>query len=202
MKTTCLIYLATVIAGLAADPLVPQKPPAAQVEAKAAAWIKSLGAKGLVIHENRKQPGEAGFVGSQVAGSQSTMFVFSDDHWSITLGFDSAVDGKTPLATLRQKFSYIALDKVPTPGLKIPGWEIQPLTPISSLRKAEGAVEILAGGDGRISLRVKTHFFALSGRDPGVLVPADAPSPPGSYFQIRERFELDLTLEAPFAMEK
>lgn len=200
MKAISLICLATAIACLAADPVVPQKRPAAQVEAQASAWIKSLGKNGLVIHEIRKQPGDAGFIGRLVAGSQSSMFVFSDDHWSITLGFDSAVDGKTPLEALRQKFSYIALDKVPTPGLEIPGWEIKPLTPISSLRKSEGAVEILAGGDGRISLRVKTHFFALSGRDPGVRVPADAPSPPGSYFQIRERFDLNLTLEIPFAM--
>jgi hypothetical protein len=202
MKPTCLIYLATAIACVAADPVVPPKQPAAQVEAKAAAWIKSLGKKGLVIHEIRKQPGDAGFVGRPVTGSQSTMFVFSDNNCLITLGFDGTVDGKTPLENLRQKFSFIALDKVPTPGLEVPGWEIKPLTPISSLRKAEGAVEILAGGDGRISLRVRTHFFALSGRDPGVLVPADAPSPPGSYFQIRERFELDLTLEVPFAIGK
>jgi len=38
-------------------------------------------------------------------------------------------------------------------------------------------------------------------RDPSVLVPADAPSPPGAYFQIRKEFPLDLTLEAPFAFK-
>lgn len=203
MKTACLILLATAIACLAADPVVaPETITATQAEAKAAAWINGLGEKGLVLREIRK-PGEgAGFVGREIVGSENTMFVLSDDLWSITLGFEGAVNGKTPLETLRQKFSYIALDKVPTPGLAIPGWDIKPVTPISSLRKAEGAVEILAAGDGKIALRVKTHFFALSGRNPRVLVPADAASPPGSYFQIRQRFELNLTLEVPFVMSK
>lgn len=182
----------------AADP----KPTAAEAEAKAAAWIKALGEKGLVIAEKRQHPEDAGFVGQAIAGSKNTMFVLSDHRYSITLGFEGAVDETTPLDTLREKFSYIALDTVPTPGLEIPGWKIKPRTPVSSLRKADGAVEILAAGDGKIAFRVKTHFFALSGNDPSVLVPADAGSPPGSYFQIRQRFEFDLTLESPFVMGK
>ena len=62
-------------------------------------------------------------------------------------------------------------------------------------------MEVLHYGDGKIKLRMRTKFFALYGRDPSVLVPADAPSPPGSYFQIRKEFPLDLTLEAPFVFK-
>ena len=36
----------------------------------------------------------------------------------------------------------------------------------------------------RIKLIVKSSFFAIYGRNKGVLVPADAPSPTGSYFQV------------------
>jgi hypothetical protein len=73
---------------------------------------------------------------------------------------------------------------------------------VSSIRKEAGAVEILKIGDGRITFRVKTHFFAIYGSDPSVLVPADAAAPEGSYFQVRERFNLDLTLDAPFVFGK
>ena len=71
-------------------------------------------------------------------------------------------------------------------------------TSTSSVKKG---VKILAYRDGKIKLRVRTKFFALYGRDPSVVVPADAPAPLGSYFQIRKEFPLDLTLEAPFAFK-
>ena len=90
------------------------------------------------------------------------------------------------------------LNSLPTPGLKLPGWEVRPQTPTSSVKKGG---EILAYGNGKIKLRVRTKFFALYGRDPSVLVPADASAPSGSYFQIRKEFPLDLTLEAPFAFK-
>ena len=85
-----------------------------------------------------------------------------------------------------------------TPGLDLPVWEVRPQTPTSSIREG---VEVLSYGDGKIKVRIRTGFFALYGRDPSVLVSADAPAPPGSYFQIRRRFPLDLTLEAPFAFK-
>lgn len=44
---------------------------------------------------------------------------------------------------------------------------------------------------------MRADFFALTGRDPSVLVPADAPAPAGSFFQIRRPFPLDLRLDAP-----
>ena len=93
----------------------------------------------------------------------------------------------------------VALDRIPTPGLDVKGWDIRPRTPVSSFSKG---VEFLSYKDGIVKVRIKTNFFALYGRDPSVLVPADAPSPAGSYFQIRKGFPLDLTLAAPLGMAK
>jgi hypothetical protein len=164
-------------------------------EDQAVKWMAGLGEKGLVIEEES----ETGFIGRKVAGRNSTYFVLNKDGWYISLGFDGTVDRDTSLKQIRKSFKYIALDKLPTPGLEVPGWEIRPQTPVSSFKKG---VEIVGFEDGKIKLRVKTKFFALYGRDPNVLVPADAPSPKSSYFQIRKPFSLDMTLEAPFAMKK
>ena len=170
-------------------------------QSTAAKWLDGLGEDGLVIKEVRA--GDAkGFAGQPIAGSKNTMFILSDDNWYITLGFEGEVTEDSTVETLRDKWSYIALDKVPTPGLAVDGWEIKPRTPVSSLRKASGAVEFVEAKDGKVTIRVKTSFFALYGRKLGVLVPADAGLPEGTYFQIRKPFKLDLTIEAPFAMKK
>lgn len=207
MKTSLkpIVIIFALVATAAATPAPANKPApagkptAAEAKAKAAAWIETLPETRLVLNEKRPK---SGFVGRPIAGSKNTMFVLTDGPWRITLGFSGAVSEKTPVEDLRKQFSYIALDRLPLPGLDLPGWEVRPQTPTSSLRRDAKAVEILAAGDGRISIRVQTHFFAIYGRDPKVLVPADAAAPPDSYFQVRERFGLDLRLEAPFAMKK
>ena len=197
MKTSLILLISAI--GVATIPAHADKATAAEAKTKAAAWIDALPKEGLVLNEKRAK---AGFVGQAIAGSKNTMFVLNDGDWYITLGFEGAVSGDTPLASLREKFSYIALDRLPLPGLKLPGWEVRARTPTSSIRKNAAAVEILKAGDGKVTLRVKTHFFAVGGRDPSVLVPADAPAPEGSYFQVRQRFDLDLTIEAPFEFKK
>lgn len=183
---TCLTTLAT-----AAD----KKPTGAEAEAAATRWLDKLGTKGLVLNEI---VAEGGFVVTHANGAlgRVTKFNFQQSGWWVSLAFHGELSAETPLKTLNTKFWYVALDRLPTAGLALPGWEVRPQTPTSSVEKG---VEILAYGDGKIKLRVRTKFFALYGRDPSVLVPADAPAPPGSYFQIRKEFPLDLTLEAPFA---
>ncbi|NQU24354.1 MAG: hypothetical protein HQ567_23980 [Candidatus Nealsonbacteria bacterium] len=176
-------------------------PPASGAEAEKAAakWLESLPKKGLVLVEKVEKAADGGFAGRKVIGRKSTMFVYRKPGWYMSLGFSDAIEADTPLATVRQRFKYVALDRLPTPGLDVPGWEIRPRTPVSSFQEG---VEIVGCGNGRIQLRVKTKFFALSGRNPNVLVPADAPMPPGTFFQIRKPFPLDLTIDAPFAMGK
>jgi hypothetical protein len=63
-------------------------------------------------------------------------------------------------------------------------------------------VELVDLAAGRATFRVKTEFFAISGRDPTVMVPADAPALPGSFFQLRCKFPLDLTISAPAPFPK
>ena len=161
----------------------------------AGAWLEGLGGKGLVLVEKAADPG---FVGQWISGAKSTMFVYTKPGWYMSLGFSGKITPNTPLKTLKQQFKYIALNRLPTPGLAVEGWQIRPRTPRSSFRDG---VEFLSYKNGKIKLRVKTKFFALSGRDTRVLVPMDAPSPKGAYFQIRKPFTLDLTIEAPMAMK-
>jgi len=151
-------------------------PPAAAAgdDAKAAAakWLNSLDEQGLVLVE---KTADGGFAGRRIAGSKSIMFVLHKPGWYVTLGFSEMIAEDTPLKTVRKRLKFVALDKLPTPGLDVPGWDIKPRTPVSSFRDG---VEITGYGEGRIQLRIRTGFFALYGRNPNVLVPADAPSPP------------------------
>ena len=188
-------FLATCLTTLAAR--ADKKPNGNEAKAAAAKWLDSLDKKGLVLNETVK---ERGFVVTHAPSAlgRVTKFSFQQSGWRVSFAFHGELSAKTPLKTLEKKFWYVALDRLPTPGLDLPGWEVRPQTPTSSLEKG---VQILAYRDGKIKLLVRTKFFALYGRDPAVVVPADAPAPPGSYFQIRREFPLDLTLEAPFAFE-
>ncbi|MEB3321240.1 MAG: hypothetical protein VKI81_00260 [Synechococcaceae cyanobacterium] len=178
---------------LAAEPGA--RPEAAEARAAAEHWLEGLGPRGLVLRETMSEGGfEATHAPSPVG--PITRFRLTQPGWSLSLAFRGEQSPATPLRTLRSSFWYAALDRLPTPGLELPGWEVRPLTPTSTIRRG---VEILSYGNGRIRLRVRTEFFALTGRDPSVRIPADAPAPAGSYFQIRRPFPLDLTLEAPVA---
>jgi hypothetical protein len=170
-----------------------KKPSGVEAKATAAKWLTGLGKKGLVLNETVK---ERGFIVTHAPSAlgRVTKFSFQQPGWWVSFVFHGELSSTTPLAVLKQKFWFVTLDRLPTPGLNLPGWNVRPQTPTSSLKEG---VEILSYADGKIKLRVKTKFFALYGRDPSVLVPADASSPPGSYFQIRKPFPLDLTLQAP-----
>jgi hypothetical protein len=168
------------------------RPAAAEARAIASRWLEGLGPRGLVLNETMQQGGFELSHG-EGPGGPITRFQLRQPGWSLLLAFDGEHSTATPLRTLRSTFRYAALDRLPTPGLEIPGWEVWPRTPRSSF--GEG-VEILAYGNGRIRLRVRTSFFALYGRDPSVLVPADSRAPAGSFFQIRRSIPLDLTIDA------
>ena len=189
------LLLTTYLPTLAAED--DEKPTGAEAKAAAVKWLDGLDTEGLVLKETVK---EDGFVVTHAPSAlgRVTKFSFQQSGWWVSFAFHGELSAKTPLKTLNEKFWYVALDRLPTPGLALPGWEVRPRTPTSSIKKG---VEVLAYEDGKIKLRVRTKFFALYGRDPSVIVPADAPAPPSSYFQIRREFPLDLTLEAPFAFK-
>jgi hypothetical protein len=185
------LLLAAPSALLAAEPGA--RVDAAEARAIAGRWLDGLGAAGLVLDATLER---GGFVVSHAAGPRGpiTRFQLLRPGWSLLLGFAGEHTATTPPGTLRSAFRFAALDRLPTPGLEIPGWEVWPATPTSSINRG---VEIVAHADGRIRLRVRTPLFALQGRDPSVMVPADAPAPAGSFFQIRRPFPLDLRLDAP-----
>ncbi len=162
---------------------------------RATEWLAARRETGLILVEKSM---DSAFTGSRIAGSESVMFNYAADGYRITLGFGTEITPDSTIAQLREQIEYVALDALPTPGLREEGWEISPRTPISSF--SEG-VELLDYRDGRITLRIKTGFFALSGSDSRVIVPADAGMPEDAYFQIREEFPLDLTIDAPISTE-
>lgn len=185
------VLVSSSAAVLAAEPVV--RATAAEARAIASRWLEGLGPRGLVLSETMRQ---GGFEVSHASRPQGrvTRFQLRQPGWSLLLAFRGEHTLTTPRRTLQSTLWYVAPDQLPTPGLELPGWEVAALTPRSSFREG---VEILSYGNGRIRLRIRTSFFALHGRDPSVLVPADAPAPPASFFRIRRTIPLDLTIDAP-----
>jgi hypothetical protein len=170
------------------------KPTSDEAKAAAAMWLDGLDKKGLVLSEKIK--GRGFMVAYSPSGlGRVTKFTLEQSDWWVSLVFRGELTPETPIETLKNNLLYVTLDRLPTPGLDLPGWNIHPQTPISSFKEG---VEILAYRDGKIKLRVRTKFFALYGHDPSIIVPGDAPAPPDSCFEIRNEFPLDLRLEAPF----
>jgi sialidase-1 len=185
-----------VLLSLAANPAA--KPTAAEAQAQAAAWLDRLGDRGLVLDATLAEPGFVVRQGASAVG-RVTKFELDQAGYRVSFTFRGEHTAATPPATLREQFWLAVIDRVPTPGFDLPGWETRPLTPTSSFDKG---VELVSLADGWATFRVQAEFFALSGRDPAVLVPADAPAPPGSFFQLRRRFPLDLTISAPVAFPR
>ncbi len=185
MKIACLVVFAVLLGNPSTD----------SPEQKAKKWLESRMKSGLVlVHRVDK----GGFVGHTIIGQSAMRYEFQQDGYRISFGFDKKLDHKMDLESIRKSFQYAALDKLPTPGLKVKNWEIKPMTSMSSFKDG---VEILDYRDGRIVFRIKTEFFALSGRDRSIEIPADARIPKGSYFQIRKKFKLDLTIDAPIGVK-
>jgi hypothetical protein len=168
---------------------------------RAKKWLAALGDKGFVC-QVKTSDSRRGFVGfksynrgvRQTQDQPDKLFIYDDGRRYLSIGFDVEVGPDASLEALRKHFRHIALDRLPPPDLVIPGWEVLPLTPVSSFKKG---VEIVSFQEGGIRLQVQTTCFALYGRRPDVKVPADAPLPEGAYFQIRQSFPLNLEIDLP-----
>lgn len=199
MLRRCVNVLLTALLWTSFSPAAePPRATGAEAEAATAKWLDGLKKTGLVLNEQPTKNGFAVSYGPSAFGNV-TKFNYEQPGWNVSVTFRGDMKADTPLKELKEHFWHVVLDRVPTPGLNIAGWDIKPQTPTSSF---EQGVEVLAYGEGKIKLRIHTNFFAVYGRDPSVLVPADAPSPPGSYFQLRREFPLDLTFEAPVEFPK
>lgn len=154
---------------------------AKQLTAEANRWLDSTGDAGLVLVQKES----AGFV--KQSGRQFR-YKSGDCPVSIGMGGDIAAEDLT-LDILRTRFSFVGTDSLPLPGFQsLEGWEVFPQTPVSSF--SEG-VEFVSFADRTVSLRVKTIFFAIYGRDTRDLVPADALSPADYFFNVWRPFPLD-----------
>ncbi len=162
---------------------------------RAQEWLDHLGNDGLVLEHSE---GKQAFKVKYNANLDSTTMRYQDlpSHWWVTLSIKGKLSKNTPLSVIQKNIKYVALDKLPTPGLVLNGWDVKPYTPTSSFKKG---VEVRAYDGEMIALQVESYFFQLSGRDSSVVVPADAPMPSSAYFNIRQRFPLHLTIKAPIA---
>jgi hypothetical protein len=158
-------------------------------------WLDGLNKQGLVLRENVNGQGFTVTHLDPNSVESRTRFDLEQPGWWVSLYFRGKLTPETPIETLNNNFVSVVFNRLPTPGLNLPGWDVKPMTPSSHVSKG---VEILSYRDGKIKVRVQTKFFELYGSDPSIVVPCGAPSPPGSYFAIRKEFPLDLELEAPF----
>lgn len=164
-------------------------------QARTAKWLDDRGGK--IVLELRATIKEPGFAGKAIVGSADTMHVLESKGWQVTLGFQGKLSREDSAATLDRRLKYVALDRIPTPGLEIKGWDVRPMTPQSSFREG---VEIRELKDGLATIAIKTSCFALSGRVREELLgpqPADAGLPPGTFFQLRKNIPLEILIQAP-----
>jgi len=126
------------------------------------------------------------------------LFTGHEHQVAITLGFnDEGLTKDSSLNQLRSNFNFITLDRLPVPGLDgIPTqWKIYPQTPMSSF--SEGVtLEQYDPNTQILQLTVQTKFFAIYGTIPQKYPIADAPSPKGTYLQVRRDIQGVIQLRA------
>ena len=92
------------------------------VQAKATEWLRKL--DGNIILDYKTAEKNAGFIGAAINGSSDTMYTLNCDGWYVTLGLQGKLQADNTAASLQERLKFIALDKVPTPGLEVIGWEV------------------------------------------------------------------------------
>ncbi|MCG8585681.1 MAG: hypothetical protein MI757_13320 [Pirellulales bacterium] len=208
-KLARLICLAILMDGasacLAEDPLanpailtdtLPSEPVSVE-KARAAVekWLNQIDRDGLVLDKKVKD-GKPGFRHVDTVGG---MYVFRDDGWYVTLRFHKEPTAEMSNAQLRRQIKYVALDRVPLPGLVARGWMVHPKIP--RLSDVKGII-IDKYENGRIVMKLKTKAKAIYGLNPRAPQIADAPATPGSTFEIRRELPIELRLEVPLAAKK
>lgn len=127
-----------------------------------------------------------------------TLFSANDDQLYITLGFsDATLNQNSTLEQFQAAFNFVALDNLPLPGLTgIPSqWKLRPQTPMSSF--SEGVtLEQYDSSTQILQLTIDAKFFAVYGNIPQQHVLMDAPSPKGTYLQVRQDFQGVIKLNA------
>ena len=113
----------------------------------------------------------------------------------ISIGFNNNFRPTSSAKDLQSSLDYVALDKLPMPGFQhLYGWEIYPRTPISSFKNG---VQIVSYENGRLHFTVDTRFYAIYGHKRNLRLPADAPSPNGTYFLLRKNIRGFIDVNMP-----
>ncbi|CAF1192448.1 unnamed protein product, partial [Didymodactylos carnosus] len=132
---------------------------------------------------------------TQCGTAPDSLFIHSADNMYFNIGFAEKISRTDSVDTLRKQFQFVALDKLPMPDLQAPSnWIITPQTPISSF---SDGVTIESFENGRIRYHIDTNFFAVYGNIPQEHPIMDAPSPPGTYLQVRRNFQGKITIDMP-----
>jgi hypothetical protein len=127
-----------------------------------------------------------------------TLFTGHGPQVSITLGFnDEGLTENSSLDQFRSNFNFIALDRLPVPGLDgVPSqWNIYPQTPISSF--SEGVtLEQYNSNTQILQLKIETQFFAIYGTIPQKNPIMCGSAPKGTYLQVRRDIQGVIQLHA------
>ena len=126
------------------------------------------------------------------------LFTGGEGQVAITLGFtEGNLTKNSSVDQFRKNFNFIALDRLPCPGLSgVPSqWQLYPQTPMSSF--SEGVnIEQYDPNTQILQLKIQTDFFAIYGRVPQEFPIMDAPSPKGTYLQVRRDIQGVIHLRA------
>jgi hypothetical protein len=168
-------------------------------------WLDGLGPHGLVLELHQSTPPN-GFTHCDRSDLQpcsplpATQFEYQppdNPAVRVFLTFAAPITPSSSLQELRAKTPRMDLNRVPTPGLDVRGWDIFPQTPESPF---ERGIEITAYDGRRIALKVRTSFYSLRGQRRDCHPPADAPTPHECFFEIVRNIPLDLSVDAPIAV--
>ena len=128
----------------------------------------------------------------------ASLFTGSNSQATVSLGFkDENLKKDSSLDQLRSSFDFIALDRLPVPGLEgVPSqWQIYPQTSTSSF--SEGVtLDQYDAKTQTLQITVKTQFFAIYGTVPQKNPIACSAAPKGTYLQVRRDIEGVIKLSA------
>jgi hypothetical protein len=121
-------------------------------------------------------------------------FLYHTRQRSLTINFGQAIHPGTTADEAQKLLAFVSIDRVPLPGLSVPGWDINPVATSSSFKEGVSVVNLTKRA---IELHVVTEIFAIDGSLRGCRPPADAPTPARCFFHVEHSFTLDLTVKAP-----
>ncbi|CAF3735891.1 unnamed protein product [Rotaria socialis] len=129
-----------------------------------------------------------------------TIYTHTSPGTYISIGFKQPLQqDAVDLEELQQNFSYIALNKLPLPGLDVPSnWEVYPQTPMSSFREG---VQIDEYENHRLHLTISTRFFAIYGHEIQEHPIMDKSAEEGTYLQVRHDIEGFIKVNLPLMIE-